>query len=59
MLNLNTTLNNFFATEAKMKNVVASENKNVYLNMNIFTLTIYLDQAFTLPFRSVLSLYRN
>ena len=42
-----------------MKNGVASENKNVYLNINIFILTIYIDQASTLPFRPVLLLYRN
>ena len=42
-----------------MKNGVASENKNVYLNINIFILTIYIDQASTLPFKTVLPLYRN
>ena len=37
-----------------MKNGVAYKNKNVYLKINI-----YLNQASTLPFRPVLSLYRN
>ena len=55
MLNLNITLSNFletfeaeiiilpYAIEAEMKNRVASENKNVYLNINIFILTTYID----------------
>ena len=71
MLNLDITLSNFLATseveiislplaiEAQMKNGIASENKNVYLNINIFILTIYIDQASTFPFTSVLPLYRN
>ena len=71
MLNLNITLSNFletfeaeiiilpYATEAEMKNRVASENKNVYLNINIFILTTYIGQAYTLTFRPVLPLYRN
>ena len=42
-----------------MKNRVASENKSVYPKINIFILTIYIDQASTLPSRSVLLLYRN
>ena len=54
MLSLNITLSNFLetfeaeiiilpqVTEAEMKNGVASENKNVYLNINIFILTIAL-----------------
>ena len=37
-----------------MKNGVAYKNKNVYLKINI-----YLNQASTLPFRPMLSLYRN
>ena len=71
MLNLNITLSNLLATfegeiiilpkptEAEMKNGVASENKNMHLNINIFILTIYIDWASNLPFRSVLALYRN
>ena len=71
MLNLDITLSNFLATfeveiislplaiEAQMKNGIASENKNVYLNINIFILTIYIDKESTFPFRSVLPLYRN
>ena len=71
MLNLNITLSNFLATfeaeimilpqgsEAEMKDGVASENKNVYLNINIFILTIYIDLAFTLPFTAMLPLHRN
>ena len=42
-----------------MKNEVASENQNMYLKINIFILTIYIDLASTLPFRPVLPLYRN
>ena len=42
-----------------MNNGVASENKSVYLKINIFILTIYIDQASTLPSRPVLPLYRN
>ena len=42
-----------------MKNGVASENKSVYLKINIFILTFYIDQASTLPSRSVSPLYRN
>ena len=38
----------------KMKDLVAYKNQNVYLKINI-----YLNQASTLPFRPVLSLYRN
>ena len=37
-----------------MKNEVAYKKQNVYLNINI-----YLNQASTLRFRSVLPLYRN
>ena len=37
-----------------MKNGVAYKNQNVYLKINI-----YLNQASTLQFRPVLSLYRN
>ena len=37
-----------------MKNGVSYKNQNVYVKINI-----YLNQASTLPFRSVLSLYRN
>ena len=37
-----------------MKNIVAYKNQNVYLKVNI-----YLNQAFTLPFRPVLLSYRN
>ena len=37
-----------------MKNGVAYKNQNVYLKINI-----YLNQASTLRFRPVLSLYRN
>ena len=55
MLNLNVTLSKLLATfegeiiilpkptEAEIKNGVASENKNVHLNINIFILTIYID----------------
>ena len=42
-----------------MNNGVASGNKSVYLKINIFILTIYIDQASTLPSRPVLPLYRN
>ena len=42
-----------------MKNGVVSENKNVYLNINIFILTIYIDQVSTFLFTPVLPLYRN
>ena len=42
-----------------MKNGVVSENKNVYLNINIFILTIYIDQVSNLLFTPVLPLYRN
>ena len=38
----------------KMKDLVAYKNQNVYLKINI-----YLNQASNLPFRPVLSLYRN
>ena len=48
-----------WATEIEMKNGVASENKNMYLKINIFILTIYIDQTSTLPFRPVFALYRN
>ena len=37
-----------------MKIGVAYKNQNVYLKINI-----YLNQAFTLPFRPVLPLYRS
>ena len=37
-----------------MKNVVAYKNKNVHLKI-----TIYLNQAFTLPLMPVLPIYRN
>ena len=37
-----------------MKNGAGYENENVYVKINI-----YLNQASTLPFRPVLSLYRN
>ena len=37
-----------------MKNEVSYKNQYVYLNINI-----YLEQASTLQFRSVLPLYRN
>ena len=37
-----------------MKNGVAYKNQNVYLKINI-----YLNQASTLPFRPMFSLYRN
>ena len=42
-----------------MKNGVASENKNVYLKINVFILTVCINQTSTLPFRPVLPLYRN
>ena len=42
------------ATEAEMKNGVAYKNQNLFLKINI-----YLNQASTLQFRSVLLLYRN
>ena len=42
-----------------MKNGVASENKNMYLKINIFILTVFINQTSTLPFRPVLPLYRN
>ena len=47
------------ATEIEMKNGVASENKNMYLKINIFILTVFINQTSTLPFRPVLPLYRN
>ena len=47
------------ATETEMKNGDASENKNAYLNIDIFILTIYIDKASALPFRPVLPLCRN
>ena len=37
-----------------MKNGVADKNQNVYLKINV-----YLNEAFTLPSRPVLLLYRN
>ena len=37
-----------------MKNGIAYKNQNVYLKINI-----YLNQESTLPFRSVLPLYRS
>ena len=43
-----------------MKNGVASENNNMYLKIKIYILTVFIDQTSTLlPFRLVLSLYRN
>ena len=42
-----------------MKNGVDFENKNMYLKINIFILTVFINQTSTLPFRSVLPLYRN
>ena len=42
-----------------MKNGVASENKNMYLKINIFILTVFINQTSTLPFRPVLPLYKN
>ena len=42
------------ATETEIKNAVPYKSKNMYLTINI-----YLTQAFTLPFRPVLLLYRN
>ena len=71
IINLNITLSNFLATfeaemiilpqaaEIEMKNGVASERKNMYLKINIFILTVFIKQTSTLPFRSVLPLYRN
>ena len=47
------------ATEIEMKNGVASENKNMYLKINIFILTVFINQTSTLLFRPVLPLYRN
>ena len=47
------------ATEIEMKNGVASENKNMYLKINIFILTVFINQTSTLPFRPVLPLLRN
>ena len=43
----------------EMKNGVASENKNMYQQINIFILTVFINQTSTLPFRPVLPLYRN
>ena len=66
MLNLNIMLRNFLATlrrklqffsnqlRLKWKMELPIKNQNVYLYINI-----YLNQASTLQFRSVLSLYRN
>ena len=48
-----------YATDIEMKNGVASENKNMCLKINVFILTIYIDQASTLPLRPVLPLHRN
>ena len=68
---MNITLSNFLATfeaeiiilplatEIEMKNGVAPENKNMYLNINIFILSVFINQTSTLPFRPVLPLYRN
>ena len=42
------------ATEAEMKNGVACKNQNMYVKISI-----YLNQASTLPFRPMLPLYRN
>ena len=42
-----------------MKNGVASENKNMYLRINIFILIVFINQTYTLPFRPVLPLHRN
>ena len=42
-----------------MKDGNASENKNIYLKVNIFMLTVLINQTSTLPFMPVLPLYRN
>ena len=42
-----------------MKNGVASESKNMYLKINIFILTVFINQTFNLPFKPVLPLYRK
>ena len=42
-----------------MKNGIAFEYKNMYLKINIFILTVFINQTSTLPFRPVLPLYRN
>ena len=42
-----------------MKNGLASESKNMYLKVNIFILTVFINQTSTLPFKPVLPLYRN
>ena len=38
-----------------MKSGVASENKNMYLKINIFILTVFINQTSTLPLRPVLN----
>ena len=42
-----------------MKNGIAFEYKNMYLKINIFILTVFINQTSTLPFRPVLPLNRN
>ena len=48
-----------YATETEMKNGVASENKKMYLKINIFILTVFINQTSIWLFRRVLPLYRN
>ena len=35
-----------YATETEMKNGVASENKKMYLKINIFILTVFINQTY-------------